>query len=76
MKKTPAQVFCEQWVVMLWRAMSATGKGYKRDSLRNTGVGDDRRKDKLKEKMPQWARRYRERYAGMPHRSSRAKAGA
>lgn len=34
------------WVGLLWEAMSRTGWGYRRFSLRHTGVGDDRRDDK------------------------------
>lgn len=37
------------YVAILWQVMSATGKGYKRHSLRNTGIGEDRRHDKLRE---------------------------
>jgi len=57
--------FCEAWVSMLWNAMRATGKGYKRHSLRNTGRGDDRRKDKLEVQRhhSQDMRRYRVRYS-------------
>lgn len=32
---------------LLWHVMSKTGNGYRRDSLRNTGKGTDRRADKL-----------------------------
>ena len=46
---TPIQTFCRKWSEMLWRRMTETGKGYKRDSLRNTGKGTDRRNDKLSE---------------------------
>ena len=35
------------WNETLWAAMSATGKGYKKDSLKHTGKKDDRRKNKL-----------------------------
>lgn len=44
---TPEPVFREQWVQMLWIAMARTGKGYRRPSLRHSGKGTDRRKDKL-----------------------------
>ena len=56
--------FCEQWVQMLTQAMARTGNGYRRHSLRNTGVDADRRKDKLDPKnQPRWLARYRNRYA-------------
>lgn len=41
--------FLAKYVALLWEIMSLTGKGYKQHSLRHTGEGDDRRKDKLKE---------------------------
>jgi hypothetical protein len=41
--------FCQLLVAVLWRAMTKTGKGYHRRSLRHTGVGVDRRHDKLQE---------------------------
>ena len=34
------------WVGFLWEAMSRTGRGYRRFSLRYTGEGSDRRHDK------------------------------
>ena len=37
------------WIAILWNAMGKTGNGYKRDSLRHTGKGVDRRNDKLLE---------------------------
>ena len=40
--------FLGEWISMLWHAMAATGNGYKRDSLKRTGRGDDRRNDKLR----------------------------
>ncbi len=48
----PEPVFRERWIAMLWKAMAATGKGYRRDSLRHTGrqMKDgtwDRRADKI-----------------------------
>ena len=46
---TPVQIFCRQWSEWLWRTMCSSGEGYKRDSLRNTGRGTDRRADKLDE---------------------------
>lgn len=39
--------FCEFWLQMLWMAMSKTGRGYRRPSMRHSGVGNDRRKDKF-----------------------------
>jgi hypothetical protein len=52
----------EQWISMLWHAMAATGNGYRRHSLRHTGRGNDRRKDKLEFNGPALMRRYRDRY--------------
>lgn len=58
--------FTKQWVSMLWRAMGATGKGYRYPSTKRTGVGDDRRKDKLDNPLqPKWHRSYAKRYAGV-----------
>lgn len=37
----------ERHVAMLWKIMAHTGNGYRRHSTRNTGIDDDRRKDKL-----------------------------
>lgn len=54
--------FRAMWVSMLWHAMSVTGKGYRRHSLRNTGKGDDRRKDKLQTHDTRLLRQYREHY--------------
>ena len=34
------------WIGLLWEVMTRTGRGYRRFSLRRTGVGDDRRDDK------------------------------
>jgi hypothetical protein len=55
--------FIQAWSEMLWRAMSTTGKGYRRHSLKHTGVDKDRRPDKLDKdgessKVPNWARAY------------------
>lgn len=50
------------WIALLWSAMSKAGKGYRRHSLRHSGRGDDRRKDKLEFAGPQKYRRYRDRY--------------
>ena len=43
----PERVFRDAWISVLWKAMANTGKGYRRHSLRNTGRGEDRRKDKF-----------------------------
>jgi hypothetical protein len=43
----PERQFCANWITMLWFAMSKTGKGYRRPSLRNSGKGTNRRVDKL-----------------------------
>ena len=37
----------EKWISFIWNVMTETGNGYKRHSLRNTGIDDDRRNDKL-----------------------------
>ncbi len=42
----PERVFREAWISVIWKAMTATGRGYRRHSLRHTGRGEDRRKDK------------------------------
>lgn len=39
----------DNWIAMLWFAMRTTGNGYKRPSLKHTGVDEDRRNDKLRE---------------------------
>lgn len=36
------------YVALLWHVMRLTTKGYRRHSLRHTGVDDDRRSDKLR----------------------------
>lgn len=59
------RIFVEQHVAALWRAMQATGRGYRRHSLRNTGRGEDRRKDKIEAVelgISPMARRYERRY--------------
>ena len=38
----------DNWIAMLWNVMSRTGHGYKRPSLKHTGIDDDRRNDKLR----------------------------
>jgi len=55
--------FIELWITLLREAMAKTGNGYKRHSLRNTGKGDDRRKDKLEQPEKKMFRNYRNRYA-------------
>lgn len=56
--------FCERWTRILWDVMQASGKGYMRHSMRNTGIGNDRRKDKLENpKQSKFARSYAQRYA-------------
>ena len=37
----------KNFIAMLWQVMTITGKGYQKHSLRHTGIGNDRRKDKL-----------------------------
>lgn len=44
---TPEPKFREHWIQLLWLAMSKTGRGYRRPSMKHSGIGDDRRKDKL-----------------------------
>jgi hypothetical protein len=41
------QKFREHWLQLLWMAMAKTGRGFRKQSLRHSGKGDDRRKDKL-----------------------------
>ena len=63
--------FISGFVSVVTHAMTHTGKGYKRDSMRNTGRGDDRRKDKLAESdVPKMFRQYRTRYESVPMRST------
>lgn len=50
MHRSSERRFLDKWVSLLWHVMSATGKGYRRHSLKNTGVDDDRRADKLQVK--------------------------
>lgn len=82
-RKVSASVkrFCEAHVAMLWDVMTATGNGYRRNSLRHTGdysfnddgeIVWDRRADKIEE-PDRSAARYSARYAspaitGKPHR--------
>ena len=37
------------WIELLWSAMQKSGKGYRKHSLKRTGIGLDRRGDKLKD---------------------------
>ena len=39
----------QHWTALLWKAMGATGKGYRRHSLKHTGLDADRRNDKMRE---------------------------
>ncbi len=59
--------FVKRWVAMLEFTMrEKTGKGFRLNSLRNTGRGDDRRKDKLEAArfgIPKAFRQYQRRYA-------------
>lgn len=67
------------WLSLLWQAMSRTGRGYKRHSLRHTGRRNadgewDRRKDKIDGElafMPKWFRSYSTRYAAPRIRQTR-----
>lgn len=43
----PERAFCSIWTSKLWQAMAKTGKGYPKPSTRHTGIGKDRRADKL-----------------------------
>ena len=36
----------KDYAAMIWRIMAATGKGYRRHSLRHTGEKSDHREDK------------------------------
>lgn len=57
------------WVALLWRGMWKRGAGYMRNSLRHTGRGEDRRKDKLEGPLrgvSKFFRSYATRYASPP----------
>lgn len=59
------RIVVERHVATLWRAMRETGHGYRRRSLRHTGRGEDRRKDKLEAielGISPMERRYERRY--------------
>jgi hypothetical protein len=69
MKDPTRPTFGQIWASQLWQVMSATTRGYHRHSLRNTGKGNDRRKDKLEAAergIPTAFRRYRDRYSTVP----------
>lgn len=66
--------FIPQWIAMLTRAMALSGRGYRRHSLKHTGVGEDRRKDKLESNVPKRFRQYQNRYESVPMRSTRERA--
>ena len=53
------------WIAMQRQVMAVTGRGYRRYSLRNTGKGEDRRKDKLADggEPNRLLARYRNRYS-------------
>lgn len=56
----PEPVFRQQWIQMLWRAMSASKRGMRTPSMRWSGRGKHRRTDKLEEnRPPKWLRRLR-----------------
>jgi hypothetical protein len=54
--------FIDRWATMLWTAMQMSGEGYRKDSMKRTGKGGDRRGDKL-EGTPKLLRQYQARYA-------------
>jgi hypothetical protein len=39
--------FTARWSTMLWTAMQMSGNGYKKESMKHTGRGADRRGDKI-----------------------------
>ena len=41
------------FIMSAWQIMARTGKGHRLNSIRRTGIGEDRRKDKLEFKGPQ-----------------------
>lgn len=43
----PERAFCGIWTSKLWQAMAKTGKGYPKPPTRHTGIGKDRRVDKM-----------------------------
>jgi hypothetical protein len=56
------------WAGMLWRAMEKTGNGYRKYSLKNTGIDPDIRKDKVedaKNGVSSMLRRYLKKYKGI-----------
>jgi hypothetical protein len=59
--------FIDDALIAMWRVMTATGNGYHRQSLRNTGVGKDRRNDKLTDGLTKTQRSYKNRYASGPY---------
>lgn len=64
-RRNDPRYFITTWIVMLWDTMMKTGKGYKMQSLRNTGKGTDRRADKLEQLgVSRLARQYSNRYPG------------
>jgi len=64
------QTFTQRWSHMLWQAMGATGSGYKRHTMRNSGNGEDRRKDKLESNESKLMRQYRSQYKGAVNRKA------
>ena len=55
--------FIQRWTAMLRNTMEKTGNGYRLPSIKHTGIGDDRRADKLKRPMPKALRQHHARYA-------------
>lgn len=47
------------WRQVLWQAMTKTGHGYRKHSLKHTGKGKDRRNDKLEGLTAGWSKAFR-----------------
>lgn len=62
MKMQMKASFAKLWAEQLWKAMGATGKGYRHFKQNRSGVGEDRRKDKLERNDTRLTRQYQRRY--------------
>ena len=61
-KKKVFSIFCLNWVAIIRNAMLNGSKGYRIYSGKNTGRGEDRRKDKLADGKSKHFRSYQNRY--------------
>ena len=65
-KKTKSVSWMPDWISIMWKAMTHSSKGYRYYSLRRTGVGEDRRQDKIDAErlgIPPAFRRYQRQYS-------------